>query len=109
MKTRFAIAASLLAAIIIIGCTTSQQTAAFNTIYSLSHGVNSAYSAYCDGIIAGTYSTNSNPTIAKAFNDYQASSLVALDAVQYNTNALAPPALTTEAQDVINLITAAKK
>jgi len=90
------------------GCTSGQQRTSFNTIYSLESGVTKAYSGYVDAVIKGAVSTNQLPTIKKAFNDFQAAELVALDAVQFNTNALAPAALLTEGQDVINLITTAK-
>jgi len=92
----------------LFGCTSGQQRTSFNTIYSLESGVTKAYNGYVDLVIKGSVSTNSLPKIKKAFNDFQASELVALDAVQFNTNALAPAALVTEGQDVINLISTAK-
>lgn len=107
-KVRFPIIVSILAACIIIGCNTSQQTTAYNTIFSLQRTVSASYSGYLDATIKGSVSTNSLPKISKAFNDFQAAAQVAMDAVQYNTNALASPALLTEGQDVINLIKTAK-
>lgn len=93
---------------LLCGCPGPIQRTSFNTIYSLESGVTKAYSGYVDLVIKGSVSTNSLPKIKKAFNDFQASELVALDAVQFNTNALAPAALVTEGQDVINLISTAK-
>lgn len=86
------------------GCTTSQQTTSFNTLYSLEHTTTAAYDGYVAAIIKGQASTNGLPKISKAFNTFQASMAVALDAVQNSTNALAPPNLVIESQDLLNLI-----
>ena len=91
------------------GCKTSQQQAAFNTLYSVEHTTVSAYDGYLDLVVAGKLTTNAVPRVAKSFNTFQASFLVALDAAQFNTNALAPANLLVESQDVINLITQIKK
>lgn len=95
-------------ALLIAGCTTTQQTTAYKTLYSVEHTTVSAYDGYIDTVIKGQTSTNQVPTVAKAFNTFQASYIIALDAVQYNTNALAPAALVQESQDVIGLIITAK-
>lgn len=90
------------------GCTTSQQTVTFNTLYGLENGVSSAYAAYTGLVIKGTVATNQVPAISKAFNTFQSAMLPALDAVQYSTNAIAPANLSTEASDILNLITVAE-
>lgn len=94
--------------VVMTSCTTSQQRVSYNTIYSLEKGATSAYDAYLDQVVSGKAPTNSLPAISKAFNKFQASALLALDAVQFNTNALAPASLTVESQDLINLITQIK-
>lgn len=88
------------------GCNTSQQQVAFNTLYSVEHTTVAAYDGYISGVIGGTVSTNGVPRVSKAFNTFQASFIVALDAAQFNTNSLAPNSLIVESQDVINLISA---
>jgi len=93
---------------LIFGCTTSQQTTAYQTLYGLETGVTAAYSGYTSLVIKGSVSTNQVPTISHAFNDFQAAMLPALDAVQFSTNALAPASLVTEGNDVMNLILVAE-
>ena len=93
----------------LMGCKASQQQVAYNTIYSVQKATVASYDAYLSLVIQGKVATNDVPRVSKAFNVFQASSLVAMDGVQFNTNALAPASLVTEANDVINLITIAKK
>lgn len=90
------------------GCNTSQQQIAFNSLYTVEHTTVAAYDGYISGVIGGTVSTNGVPRVSKAFNTFQASFIVALDAAQFNTNALAPANLVTESQDVLSLITTVK-
>jgi hypothetical protein len=98
------LAVSIPSIVLIQGCTTSQQTIAYNTLYSVEHGVVSAYDGYLDTVVAGTTSTNGLHRVSVAYNTFQASFKIALDAAQFNTNALAPLNLQVEAADVINLI-----
>jgi len=93
---------------IIIGCTTSQQTTTYKTLFSLEQTTTAAYDTYLALVVNGQIPTNGMPTIAHAYNTFHAASIVALDGVQYNTNALAPLNLLTESQDIINLIAVAK-
>jgi hypothetical protein len=104
-----ALAAVILTAVIYVsGCTTNQQKISYNTLYSIENTTTAAYVYYVDGVISGKYSTNSLPKISHDYNVFQAAVGVALDGVQYNTNALAPINLQTEAGDIINLINQAK-
>jgi hypothetical protein len=101
--------ASLAAIVLLmVACTTTQQTTSYKTLFSLEHSTVAAYDSYAALVIRGTLPTNDVAKVSKAFNVFQASALPALDAVQYNTNALAPDALIIEAQDLINLITTIK-
>lgn len=100
------IAFDLIAVVVIIqGCTTSQQTIAYNTLFSLEKTTTAAIDTYDSMVIKGTIPTNSVPQVSKAYNDFQAAFVLAVDAVQFNTNAVAPPALVVESQDLLNLIT----
>ncbi|SRR5579862_24188 len=85
-------------------CTTNQQTLAANTLSTLEQSATAAVDGYDTLVIQGNLPTNGVPTVTKAYNDFQAALMLALDGVQYNTNAVAPPALTVEAQDLVNLI-----
>lgn len=91
-------------AALITGCSTTQQTVTYNTLYSVEHTTVAAYDGYVKAVITGQASTNGLPAVSKSFNAFQASFLVALDAAQFNTNALAPANLMVESADVINLI-----
>jgi hypothetical protein len=90
------------------GCKTSQQQVVFNSLYTVEHATVTAYDGYVGLVVSGQLPTNDVPRVSKAFNTYQASFIVALDAAQFNTNALAPANLIIESQDVINLITTIK-
>ena len=90
------------------GCTTNQQKIAYNTLYSVEKTTTAAYDSYIDTVIKGISTKDGVPRVSKAYNTFQASFLLALDAAQYNTNALAPAALMVESMDVINLINQVK-
>lgn len=91
------------------GCSTSQQRVAYNTLATVQTVTVGAYDAYVAQVIAGNIKTNDLPRIARQFNLFQASFLVALDAVQNNTNALAPESLTVLSGDLLNLINTVTK
>lgn len=95
---------SCLAFLLISGCTTSQQRAAFNTIATVQVVTVGAYDGYLSGVVSGAFPTNDVPKVSQKFNVFQAATLVALDAVEYNTNAIAPPYLSLVSTDLLNLI-----
>ena len=90
--------------VMVTGCGTTQQRIAYDTIFSIEKSVVGAYDGYVAEIIAGKVQTTGLQQVSLKFNKFQASMLIALDAVQYNTNALAPAALVVESQDVLNAI-----
>lgn len=98
----------LLAALAVAGCTATQQRISYNTLFSVEHSVTAAVDAYDSAVISGAVPTNAVPLVSRGYNQFQASMLIALDAVQFNTNAIAPPSLVVEAQDLVNLITTIK-
>lgn len=98
----------ILSLAVLIGCTTSQQSTAFKSIATVEATVNVANDGYQQLVIVGQLPTNDVPKIAHLYNAFQASELIALDAVQFNTNALAPSALIIEGQDFVNVVTAIK-
>lgn len=104
--TRFEIAfiAGMAFLFAVIGCTTTQQTAAYNTLSGLETGTTAAYNAYLTLVAQGTVSTNSVPQVSHDFNDFQSAMVLAVLAAQNNTNALAPTNLVAEAAAVVSLI-----
>lgn len=80
MKFSFAasVAIILLTIVILVGCTTSQQTVQFKTIGAAEAAVSSAYSAYADLVASGKIPTNSVPLVSRAFNGFQALANVAV-------------------------------
>jgi hypothetical protein len=94
--------------VMVSGCNTSQQRVVYNTLYTVEHTTSTAVDAYYHLVIVGTVTTNGVPKVSAAFNHFQASFLIALDAAQFNTNAIAPDSLNTESGDIINLITTIK-
>lgn len=99
---------SIVCLAILVGCTTSQKTTAFKTIASAEATVNLANDGYQSLVIKGALPTNDVPKVSHLYNRFQASELLALDAVQFNSNALAPANLVIEGQDFINVIIAIK-
>jgi len=103
MKTKLILSLGLVAALV-YGCTTTQQTTSFNTLWTLESSTKSIYDGYLALVVQGRLATNEVPQISKLFNDFQASMLLAESLVQYNTNAIAPTNLVIESQQLINLI-----
>jgi hypothetical protein len=91
---------------ILSGCKTSQQRIAYNTLHSVQTVTVGAYDGYIAAIISKKIPGDDLPAISRKFDTFQAAFRVALDAVQYNTNALAPDNLTVISGDLINLINA---
>lgn len=92
------------AAVITSSCSTTQQERTYKTIYSVQATTVAAYDAYVSQVIAGKVATNGLPSVSRAFNKFQASTLVALDLAQHDTNAPAPINITTLSADLLNLI-----
>lgn len=88
----------------VLGCNTSQQKTAYNTLFSLEQTTTAAVDAYDALVVQGKVPTNDIPKVSKAYNDFQAGMALALDAVRNNTNAVAPPNLVLESQDLVNLL-----
>lgn len=86
------------------GCTAPQQRIAYNTLYSVEKTAATSVDAYFDAVVAGRASADGVPRVSAAYNRFRLSLLLALDAVQFNTNALAPEALVIESQDLVNLV-----
>lgn len=106
-----ALAASLMALplAIIIGCNAPQQRIAFNSLATVQVVTVGAYDGYVDQVIGGVVPTNDMPKVAKQFNSFQSAYRLALDAVEFNTNALAPASLQRLSTDLLNLITTITK
>lgn len=102
---KYLIGAALL---IVVGCTTTQQTTAFKTISSAEATVNLANDSYQSLVIKGAIPTNDVPKVSHLYNNFQAAELIALDAVQFNSNAISPSSLVVEGQDFVNLINSIK-
>lgn len=93
-----------LAIVLIAGCVAGQK-AAYNTLYTIQKAVQSADDAYLDGVVHGIIPSNNVPSVSRKYNHFQAGYLIALDAVQFNTNALAPAALVIESADFVAFVT----
>lgn len=78
-------------------CTPSQQRLTYNSLFSVGQAVNQAYAAYNDQVVTGK--ATFNPSVAKAYNDFQAGYAVAVVTASNNPNAIAP-------QNVVDLANA---
>lgn len=83
-------------------CTPKQQQVTYNTLATIGAGVNQAYAAWSDQVVAGK--ATFSPSVADKYNAFQKSYAVAVQAASMNTAALAPPDLVTLANEVYALI-----
>lgn len=94
----------LVVVLIVVGCTTTSQRAAFNTIGALELTASQAIDGYDTALIKGMASTNNAVQIENDFNQFQHAASVAASVAQNGTNALAPASLTLEAANLSALI-----
>lgn len=105
MKTKnIVIALSL--AIVMIGCA---GRAYYNTLASIQVTTSAAYDGYLDMVVTGKVKTNNVPAISKDYNMFQTVWMGAVAVAQFNTNAVAPSAVTDASIKVLNDITSATK
>jgi hypothetical protein len=100
---------SVLTCATLVGCTSTQQQIAFNSLSTVETTATSAYQGYLTLVVQGKVSTNNIPQVSAAYNVLQSSVLVATLAVQNNTNALAPANVITEAAALTSLITTSEQ
>lgn len=94
---------------IFVGCNAPQQRIAFNSLATVQVVTVAAYDGYLDQVIGGIVPTNDMARVKNQFNSFQSAYRLALDAVEFNTNALAPASLQTLSGDLLNLITTITK
>lgn len=95
---------ALVSTVLITGCSLFNTKTAYKTLGTIETATSFSYDGYVDSILAGISTTNYLPQVSSKFNQFQAGFIVALDAVEYNTNALAPVNLVVESDDIINFI-----
>ena len=91
--------------LVVVGCTTTSQRTAYNTIATVEQTATLAVDDYYTAVIKGITTTNGVPQVSKAYNDLQAAGTLAALASQAGTNALAPASLVLEASQLGVLIT----
>lgn len=95
---------AVVSAAILVGCTTSQQRIAANTLSATHDVVQGGVEGYFLATAKGLAPTNGIPAVAGAYNKFQTVYVVAVDLAQNNTNALAPANVLQEATDVAAVI-----
>jgi len=95
----------LVATISVVGCKTTSQRTAYNTIATIEQTATLAVDDYYTLVIQGKINANGVPIVSKAYNDLQAAGLLAATVAQNGTNALAPASLIIEASQLGALIT----
>ena len=88
----------------IVGCSTTAQRTAYNTISSIDATATVAVDGYYTLVLQGKVPTNSVPAVSKAYNELKLAEQVAETASQAGTNALAPANLILEASQLGTLI-----
>ena len=89
----------------IVGCTTTSQRTAYNTLFTVESAATTSVDTYYGLVLKGTVSTNGVPQVSKAYNDLQAACALAAITAQNGTNALAPASIVMEASQLGTLIT----
>jgi uncharacterized lipoprotein YmbA len=107
IKITAAIFASI-ASTAIVGCTTTQQTTAYNTIGAVEAAGKTAYDGYAALVIAGTVPTNTVPQASEAYNQLQADALLAATLSSEGTNAIASTNLTADLSALATVVATAK-
>lgn len=90
------------------GCTTNQQTLAYQTIYSLEVTTTATFDAYLTSVVKGKVSTANTAAIAQAYNEFQQALNAATQLVKGKVQAPASATLEAAAAKVTNLIAQAK-
>lgn len=96
--------AALCVGLVSTGCNTTQQRGAYTTLAALEMTTKAGVDGYFIATIKGIAPTNGIPKVAKAFNAFQDSFVIAVDLAANNTNALAPLSLQQESADVLALV-----
>ncbi len=102
------ILASLILCAVLVGCTSTSQRTAYNTIASVEQIATVTVDDYYTLVLQGRLSTNGVPAVSKAFNSLQAAAALAATASKAGTNALASDSLILEASQLGVLINAVK-
>lgn len=98
------IGATIIGAVIITGCSTSQQRTTYNTLSSVEATAQATVTGYYTAAAKGLADTNGIPNVTKAFNDFQVTMQVAELVAQNNSNALAPSSLVQELSAVVSAV-----
>lgn len=101
------ILAAVFAVALIVGCA-SQSRTVYNTLASVQATTMQAYDVYLDQVVKGQVKTNGVPAVSRVFNDFQLTWSAAVAAAQWNTNAVATPAVVTASGNVTTTIAIAK-
>lgn len=98
------ICAALALPALIVGCNTTQQRAAANTLSATHDVVQTGVQEYYVATVKGLASTNGIAPVGAAYDKFQKVYVVAVDLARNNTNALAPDNVLQEASDVAAVI-----
>ena len=90
------LSAILLVLIVSLGCSTTGQRTAYNSIFTVQQTASVAVDGYYDLVIKGIVPTNNLPQVALRYNQLRKACLVAATTAEAGTNAIAPAALTAE-------------
>ena len=95
---------ALASLVFVLGCTTSQQRTTYNTIAATEATATATVDGYFLAAAKGLAPTNGIPTVAKAYNEFQAVMQVSVLLAQNNSNALASSNLLQELSSVVSAV-----
>lgn len=85
-------------------CKYPPQRLAYNTIATELATVNSSYAAYVELVLLGKVKTNDFPKVTRAYETFQKSAQIAIELANFNTNAIAPPSVSSNSWFVLRTI-----
>ena len=93
-----------LTAVINTGCSTTQQRTTYNTLAATEATATATVDGYYLAAAKGLAPTNGIPTVAKAYNDFQAVMQVSVILAQNNSNVLASSNVMQELSAVVSAV-----
>ncbi len=90
--------------IVFVGCTTTQQRTAYNTLAGVEATATATVDGYYLACAKGLANTNGIPTVTQSYNKFQGVMQVAVLLAQNNTNALAPANVMAELSTVVSTV-----
>lgn len=89
---------------LLMGCSTTEKKAAYQTLASVGMAVDNAMKAYAQGVKQGLVTPEERVKVQKAKQEFNAAYILACDAAAFNYETFAPAELVTLKNSILGLI-----